>query len=319
MRAELPDTHTVAGKNSAISQITGLTRQQTYHELKKAWQDKIREAYSKLSIPDPPTNSQPSTESLKESMGQLVETIYQTQNNLKKYYGNMLKEEKQKHASELDTEKQIYEANLKERDRIFGEATRTLRTEHERELKNLQNQLKKFQDEHIQNSKHSTSPDTPYFVYVTDKDSNTVYFFQALDDVILLRAFKLKKTSEEGLEVNTPTQVKIYKLKALYLHSTTHPAAYFEFVSTDQEVVTLKVQDQLEKKDLAAWLISHSTLIHLSPGFIKEFEHLKSHKIELRANIPIWFHQHCSHLLNTATQAPPRPARREYTVRVPKL
>ena len=294
MRAELPDTHTGAGKSSTISQITGLTRQHTYHELKKAWQDKIREAYSRLSIPDPPNNSQPNTESLKKSMDQLVETIHQTQHTLTIEYRKMLTTEKQKHAYELDAEKQKYEANMTERDRKFGEATRILRTDHERELKKLQDQLEEYeQSSELPPLLHEESPD-----HITIYDENRGLY-------VKFSVTKDKTTHALQVHVtwtgnNNETEISSVSKLTAYETPTENVANYTFLQSNGNIAYTFQVHG--EARAFNIWLLYHKNVIELCEDF-------KTHASI--TNLGKQYH--------TENNPPPRPTRRKYTVRVPGL
>ena len=335
MRAELTETHTGAGRNSAVSQMTGLVTKDKYYKLKSMIQRKINESYSKMDIDNQMTpNSKITPEYLEQEMEKLNEAIITKINTEKaqmakshqtetKKLTDRIAKAKIKHEQELLDMEVEHEKLINQWKTIFADAIFKIYThKDEIQLANYPGDTDSPEEwlDRIFEPLDSTTPQPSAppppppiagqrldYCQVQDTESKMNYVFIAVHGEMRLHTF------------NDNGDRKIYTLKELALHSTTHPAAYFEFVSTDQDVVTLKVQDELEKKDLAAWLISHSTLIHLYPGFIKQYEHLKSHKIELRANLPTWFRQHYSHLLNTATQAPPRPTRRKYTVHVPGL
>ena len=73
-----------------------------------------------------------------------------------------LEEEKQNHKAVMQEQKQKYEAILSERNRKFAAETLVLRTEHERELKNLQDRLDEY-----------TAPSAPSENTVTTPTENT--------------------------------------------------------------------------------------------------------------------------------------------------
>ena len=142
MRGELTDTHTGGGASSALSKMTGIVQHQTYDNLKKAMQNKIREAYDKLNIPYHPNTSQPNTKSLEKSINQLVESVLQEYNEYEKAI------EKVRHGLLAQNEKNLndYQARTKRQEEIFGEEVLILRLRKDEEIK----QLRAAHDEEIQ-------------------------------------------------------------------------------------------------------------------------------------------------------------------------
>ena len=321
MRAELHDTHTGGAASSALSKMTGIVQHQTYDNLKKAMHDKIRKAYTSLRIP-PPNNSQLNTKFLEDSLDQLVESV------LKQYkkYGEEMEEVRQRLLGQKEEQLKDFLARRKHQNDVFGEEVLKLRGVHDEEIEKLRaahtDEIQNLQDQ-LRESMEPSEPPENTAKFVPDMSVTPCKYKKENECVVCLDNIKTQTllpcrhkaccaTCAQSLKQCPLCRKEVTDQARIVLVETEPTGHHAELKQKDEESDKITVYKVYEQGLISG--TNQQVLKEVRASLLRNLVELRDRDTE-----KIIFSKKIPHAALTISAPPPRPTRREYTVRVPGL